>query len=153
MSYHTTSPNIVIIKTDQQRADTIAAHGNEHMITPNLDRLSNESVNFTNAFCCGATCISSRAAFYSGQYPHNTGCYSFDEWGHNRTWVHEIQEAGYRTAALGKVHHNPHDTMMGFDDRLFVLTFSIEEWVFTDRLGQIAVDDQELGLDAEFAEV
>ena len=33
-------PNIVFILTDQQRYDTIAALGFDHMITPNLDRLA-----------------------------------------------------------------------------------------------------------------
>ena len=141
----TNPTNVVVIKTDQQRADTIAAHGNEHMITPNLDRLTRESVNFTNAFCCGATCISSRAAFYTGQYPHNTGCYSFDEWGHNRSWMHEIQEAGYQTAALGKVHHSPHDAMMGFDDRLFVENFPIMEGHFDDYANYLKAEGKESG--------
>lgn len=38
-------PNVIVIKTDQQRADTIAALGNSHMITPNMDRLAKESVS------------------------------------------------------------------------------------------------------------
>ena len=63
--------NVVVIKSDQQRADTIAALGNPHMITPNLDRLVREGTSFTNAYCCGATCVASRAAFYTGQFPHN----------------------------------------------------------------------------------
>ncbi|MFW5738693.1 MAG: sulfatase-like hydrolase/transferase, partial [Spirochaetota bacterium] len=99
--------NVVVITTDQQRADTIAAHGNPHMITPSLDRLAAEGVSFSQAFACGATCVASRAAFYTGMYAHNTGCYSFDEWAHNRTWVHELLDAGWRTAAIGKVHHGP----------------------------------------------
>lgn len=115
--------NVVVIKTDQQRGDTIAALGNPHMITPNLDRLVGEGVAFTKAYCCGATCIASRAAFYTGQYPHNTGCYSFDEWAHNRTWVHELKDAGFRTAAIGKVHHSPNTEMMAFDERVYVENF------------------------------
>ncbi len=88
--------NIVVIKTDQQRADTVAAWGNPHMLTPNMDRLAREGVSFTNAFCCGATCISSRAAFYSGMFAHNTGVYTFDRWSHIRTWLHDFKEAGYQ---------------------------------------------------------
>ncbi len=115
--------NVVVIKTDQQRADTIGALGNPHMITPNMDRLVRESVSFTSAYCCGATCVASRAAFYTGQFSHNTGCYAFEPWAHNRTWVHEIKEAGYRTAAIGKVHHWPAEEKMAFDERVYVENF------------------------------
>ncbi len=36
-------PNILFITTDQQRYDTIHAHGYEFMHTPNLDRLAHEA--------------------------------------------------------------------------------------------------------------
>ena len=36
-------PNIILIMTDQQRTDTIAAWGHVHMVTPNLDRLSSST--------------------------------------------------------------------------------------------------------------
>jgi len=41
-------PNIVFIITDQQRHDTIAAHGFPHLVTPNLDRMADEGVSFSN---------------------------------------------------------------------------------------------------------
>ncbi len=115
--------NIIVIKTDQQRADTIAALGNPHMITPNMDRLVHEGISFPQTYCNAATCVASRAAFYTGQYPHNTGCYGFDEWSHNRTWLHEIKDAGFRTAAIGKVHHIPGSDKMAFDERVYVENF------------------------------
>ncbi|MBT3275972.1 MAG: sulfatase-like hydrolase/transferase, partial [Spirochaetales bacterium] len=51
-------PNIILITTDQQRADTINAAGADWMITPNLDKMAEEGTIFTNAFCCAATCVS-----------------------------------------------------------------------------------------------
>lgn len=121
--------NFVVIVTDQQRSDTIAAHGHPHMITPNLDRLVAEGVSYTQAFVCGATCVASRAAFTTGQYAHNTGCYSFDEWSHNRTWLHELSEAGFHTAAIGKVHHSPSASPMAFHDRVHAENFpDMKNW-------------------------
>ncbi len=121
--------NVVVIATDQQRADTIAGHGNPHVITPSLDRLAAEGVSFSQAFACGATCVASRAAFYTGMYAHNTGCYSFDEWAHNRTWVHELLDAGWRTAAIGKVHHGPAHEPMAFQDRIYAENFpNMRDW-------------------------
>ena len=121
-------PNIVIIKTDQQRADTIAALGNDHMITPNMDKLVQDGVSFTNAFCCGATCVSSRAAFYTGRYAHNTGVYEFNNWSHQKTWLHDLKEAGYHLSAVGKVHHQPMPEFMAFDERIIAENFPM----FTD---------------------
>ena len=43
-------PNLVYIFTDQQRADTMAAYGNDWIETPNLNRLADESFVFENAY-------------------------------------------------------------------------------------------------------
>ncbi|MDE0220421.1 MAG: sulfatase-like hydrolase/transferase [Spirochaetaceae bacterium] len=45
----TDQPNVLFVMTDQQRFDTIAALGNRHIYTPNLDRLVRRGVSFTNA--------------------------------------------------------------------------------------------------------
>ena len=50
-------PNIVLIITDQQRFDTIAALGFPYMTTPNLDRLVQEGVSFTNCFVTAPSCV------------------------------------------------------------------------------------------------
>ena len=60
-------PNIIFIITDQQRYDTIAALGFDHVDTPHLDRLVREGVTFTHAWSnpvCGAT----RGTLMTGQY-------------------------------------------------------------------------------------
>jgi len=90
----TKKPNIIVIKTDQQRHDTIGALGYKHMITPNIDKLASESVTFSNAFCCGATCVSSRAAFYTGMFAQNTGVFHFDPWVHIRPWLNDLKDKG-----------------------------------------------------------
>ena len=50
-------PNIVLIITDQQRYDTIAALGFPYVDTPNLDRLVHEGVSFSNNFVTAASCV------------------------------------------------------------------------------------------------
>ncbi len=122
-------PSIVVIKTDQQRFDTIRAHGYEHVVTPNLDRLTGEGISFSKAFCCGATCISSRAAFYTGMFAHNTGVFHFDPWSHLRTWLHDLRDAGYHVAEVGKVHHAPIDAPMAYHERVCAENFpSMQHW-------------------------
>ncbi len=117
---NTTKPNIILIMTDQQRADTIGAWGMEHMITPSLDRLARSGISFTQTYCPGATCVASRAAMFTGMYPHNTGVYSFDRWGEHRNWVQLLSENGYRCVNIGKMHFTPRDINGGFHERVIV---------------------------------
>lgn len=101
------SPNIVFIFADDQRADTIAALGNAHIKTPNLDRLVQRGLSFTRAYMQGgnngATCVPSRAMLMSGQpYFHVDEKLMRDE-----TWPHAFGEAGYTTFVAGKWHNGP----------------------------------------------
>ena len=49
-------PNILWICTDQQRWDTIHSLGNQHIRTPNIDRLAASGVAFENAYCQSPIC-------------------------------------------------------------------------------------------------
>lgn len=64
-------PNVLFLFADDQRWDTIAAHGNPHIQTPNLDRLVRNGVTFGNAYCLGANmgavCTPSRNMLLSGR--------------------------------------------------------------------------------------
>jgi arylsulfatase len=113
-------PNIVLIMTDQQRFDTLHAWGHEHMVTPNMDRLVQQGVSFRQAYCPGATCVASRAATFTGMYPHTTGVYSFDHWADHRNWVQDLSESGYHCVNIGKMHFTPRDVAGGFDERVVV---------------------------------
>ncbi|MBK1875812.1 sulfatase family protein [Pelagicoccus mobilis] len=113
-------PNIIFILSDQQRADTIQAWGNSHMSTPAMDSLAEGGMSFRNCFCPGATCTPSRAAIFTGMYAHNTGTYSFNEWGHQRTWINDLADNGYWCINVGKMHFQPRDVSGGFHERVIV---------------------------------
>lgn len=113
-------PHIVLIMTDQQRFDTVGAWGYDHMITPHQDRLVREGVSFRQAYCPGATCVASRAATFTGMYPHTTGVYSFDQWGEHRNWVQDLSDNGYYCVNMGKMHFGPRDISGGFHERVIV---------------------------------
>ena len=49
-------PNILWYCTDQQRFDTIAALGNPHIHTPNIDGFVKEGTAFTHAYCQSPIC-------------------------------------------------------------------------------------------------
>lgn len=109
-------PNIVFVITDQQRFDTINALGADHVDTPNLDRLVEEGVAFTNCHVTAPSCAPSRASLFTGYYPHTTGVHvNGDRW--RSSWVENLSEAGYHTVNVGKMHSAPYDAPMGFDER------------------------------------
>lgn len=64
-------PNVLLLLADDQRPDTISAHGNPYIRTPNLDRLAAEGFSFRRAYCLGsqggAVCVPSRAMLNTGK--------------------------------------------------------------------------------------
>ena len=100
-------PNILWFCTDQQRFDTVHALNNPHINTPNLDRLVEEGVAFTHAFCQSPICTPSRASFLTGRYPANVrGCMNGnEEWGEGAPLVTALlAESGYDCGLSGKFH-------------------------------------------------
>ena len=100
-------PNILWFCTDQQRFDTIHALGNPNINTPNIDRLVEEGVAFTHAFCQSPICTPSRASFLTGRYPANVrGCMNGnEEWGEGAPLVTALlAESGYDCGLSGKFH-------------------------------------------------
>jgi arylsulfatase A-like enzyme len=66
-------PDVIIVLTDQQRADAFGAAGAADLHTPVMDRLARQGVLFTRAFAATPQCSPSRAALLTGRYPHRTG--------------------------------------------------------------------------------
>lgn len=112
-------PNIILIITDQQRADTIHALGASWMKTPALDRLVREGFACTQCFVTSPVCVASRASLFTGMYPHTTAVFTnFHPW--QPTWVSWLADAGYHCVNIGKMHINPYDAPGGFHQRFVV---------------------------------
>jgi len=112
-------PNIIFIITDQQRFDTINALGYDYMDTPNLDRLANEGVVYTQCHVTAASCAPARASLFKGYYPHTTGILkNADTW--RRSWIELLNDSGYHCTNVGKMHTWPFETELGFDERYVV---------------------------------
>ena len=99
-------PNILLIMTDQQRADGLGAAGNAAIRTPNMDRIAGEGVLFSNAFCSNPFCMPSRASVMTGRYAHAHG--TWDNGVPLRkdtvTLAGHLAEQGYQTLLIGKGH-------------------------------------------------
>lgn len=120
-------PNVLFVMTDQQRFDTIAALGNTHVATPNLDRLVVRGVAFTRAYSPCPVCVPARYIIRTGRQSPRTGVFS--------NWVPEdirghvedrcgpylartMSNLGYRTFGVGKFHTNPWNEDLGYDVKL-----------------------------------
>ena len=113
-------PNILFFFADQFRFDAIAAHGNPHIKTPNLDRLIREGVTFTNAYTPSPVCVAARCSLHYGQYPIHTNCYENSKMpvDGRLSYVDALTRAGYRTHAIGKCHFSPDKyALRGFESR------------------------------------
>lgn len=100
-------PNILWVCTDQQRADTIRALGNDHIDTPTLDRLCAEGTAFTRAYCQSPVCTPSRASFLTGRYPSAIGINRLgtELLPRNAPLVtKELSANGYVCGLVGKLH-------------------------------------------------
>ena len=102
----TDKPNIVLIFTDQQRADTFGYAGDPVAITPNADRLAAEGVVFPRCCASAPVCMTTRASLISGKPVHEHGVWSMadPELRHGTSHVRNIRDAGYHTAVVGKTH-------------------------------------------------
>lgn len=103
-------PNVVLIYTDQQRFDSIKANGNPYAITPNLDSLIEEGVNFENYYVNNPVCMPSRMCLLTGQYPSQLGI--ADNGIPLPTEIlnvsHYLKQYDYDCAQIGKLHFLPH---------------------------------------------
>lgn len=102
-------PNILLLFTDQQRADTIGALGNPVIRTPHLDRLAREGTAFTAAYTPSPVCVPARCSLLYGRYPHRTGCTdNGDPMPDDRpSLMQALAGLGYRTHGIGKMHFTP----------------------------------------------
>jgi arylsulfatase A-like enzyme len=98
-------PNVLFLFSDDQRADTIAALGNKHIQTPNLDRLVQQGTTCTRAYCMGAqqgaVCVPSRAMVMTGRTLFHADVNLKEQ----PTWPEAFARAGYTTFMTGKWHN------------------------------------------------
>ncbi|MEM7600692.1 MAG: sulfatase [Verrucomicrobiota bacterium] len=115
MCFATERPNVLFISVDDLN-DWTGFAGNEQVISPNMDRLAQEGVWFSKAFCQYPVCAPSRASVMSGVYFHQL---QSEKTGVKDEFVAEkiqsmgsdllhgyFKEHGYKTMAVGKILHD-----------------------------------------------
>ena len=128
-------PNVLFIFLDDFGWRDTSYMGSDFFETPHLDKLASEGMVFTDAYSCAANCAPARACLLSGQYTprhqvynvgtgprgnakyrrleHIPGTKTLDP--EIKTWAHQLQQAGYRTATMGKWHLSDDPIPYGFD--------------------------------------
>ncbi len=113
-------PNIVFILSDQHNP-LIGGYADDKWIdTPNLDRLAEEGVRFSQCYCNSPLCVPSRSSMLTGRLPTGTGvwnnlqCLRTDE----PSFVSSLAVAGYETVLAGRMHFIGYDQRHGFEKRL-----------------------------------
>jgi len=138
-------PNVLLVMTDQHRADALGCMGNRTVQTPNLDRMAHRGVIFDQAYVQCPVCMASRAAIHTGRYPdtlrmRSMGLLPPDE----VTLAETLKRAGYRTGMFGKLHFTPqgytlHDR--GADRPVFDAGFFLEDAGILSAATRAAVED------------
>jgi len=104
-------PNIVLIYADDLGFGDVSCNGAKAGLTPNVDRLAKDGLNFSDAHAASATCTPSRYALLTGEYPwrkRGTAVLPGDARliidPARTTLAAMLKGAGYRTGVVGKWH-------------------------------------------------
>lgn len=108
-----TQPNVVWIMCDELRASALSCYGTrfESVRTPNIDRIAQRGVRFSNVFATSPICVPMRTSLMTAAHPETTGVYgnegAWASYPYDRdlvTFPELFARAGYETVNFGKTH-------------------------------------------------
>ena len=103
------TPNILVILSDEHNAGVLGCAGNEIIRTSNLDALAARGVVFENGYCNSPLCVPSRLSFTSGKYASRVGAWNNDCWLPSADYPSlpgMLKKAGYEAFLCGKMHYD-----------------------------------------------
>lgn len=116
-------PNVLFICIDDLRPE-LGCYGNEHIKSPNLDKLANQGFLFTHHYVNVPTCGASRHCLLTGQLPtsvaHTKNSITAEtisvqaEGEIPETFIHQLKRNGYYTVGIGKITHHPDGYIYGY---------------------------------------
>ena len=111
-------PNVLFIAIDDLRP-MLNCYGEEHMVTPNIDKLATSSTLFTRAYCMVPTCGASRASMMTGLRPTPQRFVNYltrvsQDAPKTTTLNTFFKKNDYTTLSNGKIFHHPDDQAHGW---------------------------------------
>jgi arylsulfatase A-like enzyme len=126
---------VLLIVSDDQRPDTIAALGNPHIETPHLDALVRAGTAFTRAVSPNPICICARAELLSGCTSFTNGVLTSGPINPRLTrFAQAMQAGGYRTCYTGKWHNNGRPQDHGYDETAGLYMGGGGQWMPKDAV-------------------
>ncbi len=109
-------PNLLLLMSDQHRADCLNCDGNPLIHTPNLDSIAARGVRFQRAYSSTPTCTPARAALLTGMSPWRHGMLGYGRVAgkYAAEMPQVLRDAGYFTTGIGKMHWTPQRHLHGF---------------------------------------
>ena len=112
-------PNVIVIICDDLNDSVEGMGGHSQAYTPNIERLMDQGVRFTNAHCNAPICGPSRASLWTGLLPSTSGFYGYDQQENDWrdfdilddavTLMEHFKANSYTVWGSGKIFHNGHD--------------------------------------------
>jgi len=125
-------PNFLFVLADDLGWSDLGCYGNSFLETPNIDRLSEQGIRFTDAYAASPVCSPTRASILSGRFPNRFGLFDFLGGPHNFPWTklrppenqpmplqivtlpEALSAAGYVSCHVGKWHVGNEKQDQGF---------------------------------------
>jgi arylsulfatase A-like enzyme len=151
----TTKPNILFILADDLGYGDLGCYGQKLVRTPNVDRLAEQGMRFTQVYCGSTVCAPSRCALMTGYHMGHArirGNARVDLQPEDVTVGEVLKGAGYKTALIGKwglgtAGNTGTPNKQGFDE---FYGFLDQKHAHTQYPTQIWENDREIFLDGNF---
>jgi len=135
-----TKPNVVLFYLDDSGFGDYAHNGNPTIKTPNITKLKQRGVNFTQFYVTSPACSASRYSLMTGRYPGRSGLGSWVIGPNARKHIHEkeitlaegLKSVGYKTGIFGKWHLGSPNESNQFSQKTLPLAHGFDEWVGTN---------------------
>lgn len=132
-------PNFIVILLDDAGYANFSHSGHPTIETPNISKMAEDGMNFTNYYSAAAACSASRYGLLTGRHPLRSGFPwvippSFPRFIHAKeiTIANILRDTGYATAIFGKWHVGTPNEANHFDRNAFPLAHGFNFWLGTN---------------------
>lgn len=135
--------NLLFILGESHSQKVLGSYGHPIVMTPNLDRIADRGVRFTNAYCSSPLCMPARASIATGLYVHQHEYWesstAYD--GRIPSWMRRLRDQGHEVSAIGRLHYRSTEDDNGFSEE--ILPMHITEGI-GDLVGLLRCSGEEV---------